>query len=73
MSDLPIRVVVVEDNPQIRRFVSDAVRKSGCMASETATARAGLEAIAAGDAHLVILDLDLPNMNSINFIRELQL
>ena len=73
MSDVPIRVVVVEDNPQIRRFVSDAVRKSGCMASETATARAGLEAVAAGDAHLVILDLGLPDMNGVDFIRELRL
>ena len=73
MSDVPIRVVVVEDNPQIRRFVSDAIRKSGCMASETATARAGLETVAAGDAHLVILDLGLPDMSGIDFIRELRL
>ena len=73
MSNVPIRVVVVEDNPQIRRFVSDAIRKSGCMASETATARAGLETVAAGDAHLVILDLGLPDMSGIDFIRELRL
>jgi len=73
VNDVPISVVVVEDNPEIRRFVSDAVRKSGCMASETATARAGLEAVAARDVHLVILDLGLPDMNGIDFIRELRL
>ncbi|MEF8706979.1 MAG: response regulator, partial [Candidatus Accumulibacter sp. UW27] len=72
MNETPIRVVVVEDNPQIRRFVSDAVRKSGCTASEAATARVGLAAIAADEAHLVILDLGLPDMNGIDFIREVR-
>ena len=73
MNAASARVVVVEDNPQIRRFVCDAVRKSGCLASEAGTARAGLEAVAAGDAHLVILDLGLPDMSGIDFIREVRL
>lgn len=73
MNAASARVVVVEDNPQIRRFVCDAVRKSGCLACEAGTARAGLEAVAAGDAHLVILDLGLPDMSGIDFIREVRL
>ena len=73
MNAASARVVVVEDNPQIRRFVCDAVRKSGGLACEAGTARAGLEAVAAGDAHLVILDLGLPDMSGIDFIREVRL
>lgn len=66
------RVVVVEDEPQIRRFVCEAVRKEGCASVEADTARAGLEAIAGGGVQLVILDLGLPDMNGIDFIRELR-
>ncbi|HEX5802837.1 MAG TPA: response regulator [Azospira sp.] len=66
------QVVVVEDEPQIRRFVCDAVRKEGCLPVEAGSGRAGLDA-AAGDAvRLVILDLGLPDMNGIDFIRELR-
>jgi two-component system KDP operon response regulator KdpE len=66
------RVVIVEDEPQIRRFVSEAVRKEGCTAVEAGTARAGLDAIASGGMQLVILDLGLPDMNGIDFIRALR-
>lgn len=66
------KVVVVEDEPQIRRFVCEAVRKEGCTAVEAGTARAGLDAIAAGGVRLVILDLGLPDMNGIDFIHELR-
>ncbi|MEW6515102.1 MAG: response regulator [Pseudomonadota bacterium] len=67
------RVVVVEDEPQIRRFVSDAVRKEGCIVVEAGTARAGFDAVAAGGVQLVVLDLGLPDINGIDFIRELRI
>lgn len=65
-------LLVVEDEPQIRRFVCEAVRKEGCAAVEAGTARAGLDALGAGGVQLVILDLGLPDMNGIDFIRELR-
>lgn len=70
MSELPSRVVVVEDEPRIRRFVGDALRKAGCVPAETATAGEGLDA--ARDSQLVILDLGLPDMDGVAFIRELR-
>jgi two-component system KDP operon response regulator KdpE len=72
MSEIAVRVVVIEDDLQIRRFVSAAVRKSGCTAVEAGTARAGLDAVAAEETQLVILDLGLPDMSGIDFIRELR-
>ncbi len=68
----PVRVVVVEDEPQIRRFVCEAVRKEGCLPVEAGSGRAGLDAVAAGEATLLILDLGLPDMNGIDVIRELR-
>ena len=65
------RVIVVEDEPRIRRFVCDALRGEGCMPVEAASARLGLDAIREREAQLVILDLGLPDMDGIAFIREL--
>jgi two-component system KDP operon response regulator KdpE len=66
------KVVVVEDEPQIRRLVCEAVRGEGCAPIEAGTARAGIDAVARGGVHLVILDLGLPDMNGIEFIRALR-
>lgn len=72
MSEAKAQVIVVEDEPQIRRFVCDALRRDGCIATEAGTARRGLDEAAAGKADLVILDLGLPDMNGIDFIRDLR-
>jgi len=72
MSEAPPRVVVVEDEPRIRRFVGDALRKAGSIPVEAATAREGLDAAAGPGVQLVILDLGLPDMDGVAFIRELR-
>ncbi|MDP1525592.1 MAG: response regulator [Rhodocyclaceae bacterium] len=66
------RVVIVEDDLQIRRFVRDAVAKAGCTAIEAGTGQQGLAAIAAEETQLLILDLGLPDMNGVDLIRELR-
>jgi two-component system, OmpR family, KDP operon response regulator KdpE len=66
------RVVIVEDDLQIRRFVRDAVTKAGCDAVEAGTGQQGLAAIAAAETRLLILDLGLPDMNGVDLIRELR-
>ena len=72
MSETIARVIVVEDEPQIRRFVCDALRREGCAPVEAATARQGLDELARGKADLVILDLGLPDMDGIEFIRDMR-
>jgi two-component system KDP operon response regulator KdpE len=72
MNETTARVIVVEDEPQIRRFVGDALRREGCASIEAATARQGLDELARGKADLVILDLGLPDMNGIEFIRDMR-
>ena len=71
MSD-PATVLVVEDEPQIRRFVCDAVGRAGCTTVAAGSGRQGLDVVGAGDVQLVILDLGLPDMNGIDFIRALR-
>ncbi len=72
MSEARTRVIVVEDEPQIRRFVCEALRREGCAPVQAGTARQGLDEAAMGKTDLVILDLGLPDMDGIEFIRELR-
>jgi two-component system KDP operon response regulator KdpE len=66
------RVMVVEDEPRIRHFVCDALRGEGCQALESGSARQALPALREKDVQLVILDLGLPDMDGVSFIRELR-
>ena len=72
MSEQTPRILVVEDEPQIRRFVCEALSKNACEAVEASSARHGLDIIAAGGVALVILDLGLPDMDGVAFVRNLR-
>lgn len=64
-------VLVVEDDSQIRHFVSGALRREGFVVTEAGTAGGGL-AIAAEGVDLVVLDLGLPDFGGLEFIRRLR-
>lgn len=68
----PARVVVVEDEPRIRRVVCDALHGEGCVPVEAGTAARARESIREPGVQLVILDLGLPDMDGVALIRELR-
>ncbi|MCM8594439.1 response regulator [Accumulibacter sp.] len=72
MNDAVIRVAVVEDDSPIRSLVCEAVRRADFVPAEAETAGMGLELVADQDIRLVILDLGLPDMSGLDFIRELR-
>src|SRR5215207_9456055 len=65
-------IVVVEDEPAIRRGVVDALRVVGYPVSEAADGDAGLEAALRRDVGLVLLDLLLPRRDGLNVLAELR-
>jgi DNA-binding response OmpR family regulator len=65
-------VVVVEDEPAIRRGVVDVLRLSGYQVKEAADGVAGLEAALRLDVDLVLLDLLLPKMDGLTVLSELR-
>jgi len=65
-------VLLVEDEPQIRRFVRLALEGQNCDVTEAATAAAGMLAAGEKQPDLVILDLGLPDRDGLDFIRELR-
>jgi two-component system, OmpR family, KDP operon response regulator KdpE len=69
---VPARVLVIDDEPQIRRFLDISLRAQGYRVEAAATGGAGLQALAAHGADLVILDLGLPDRDGQDVLRELR-
>jgi two-component system KDP operon response regulator KdpE len=72
MSAITGKVLVVEDEPRIRRFVCDALSREGCTTFEAGNVVEGLETAAAQQPELVILDLGLPDASGLEFIANLR-
>lgn len=68
----PAKVLIVEDEKQIRRFVRVAVEEEGCQVAEAETMSQGLLEAGARQPDLLILDLGLPDGNGIDLIRDLR-
>ena len=66
------RIVVVEDEPAIRRGVSDALRLSGYEVTEAPDGVAGLHEAAAAGVDLVLLDIMLPKRDGLEVLSELR-
>lgn len=66
------RVLIIDDEAQIRRFLGISLRAQGHRVSEAASGRAGLESLATQGADLVILDLGLPDLDGVEVLRELR-
>lgn len=69
---MPVHVVVVEDEPAIRRGVVDVLRLSGYVVDEAADGQTGLELATKGPIDLVLLDLLLPKMDGLDVLRDIR-
>ncbi|MBI5108630.1 MAG: two-component system response regulator KdpE [Rhodocyclales bacterium] len=68
----PARVLIIEDEKQIRRFVRVAVEEEGCQVTEAETMAQGLVQAGVRQPDLLILDLGLPDGNGIDLIHNLR-
>lgn len=68
----PIRVVIIEDEPAIRRFLRAGVPASEVDWVEAATAAEGIHLVAHKHPHAVLLDLGLPDRDGLEVLRELR-
>jgi two-component system KDP operon response regulator KdpE len=65
-------VVVVEDDPQIRRFLRTVLPAEGFDVHEAETGERGLVEAATRKPDLVILDLGLPDLDGVEVVRRLR-
>src|SRR5262245_5354185 len=73
MADIPAaRLMVVDDEPQIRKFLDIGLRSQGYAVRSASTGRQALEALKAHGADLVILDIGLPDLDGHDVLREIR-
>ena len=66
------RILVIDDEPQIRRFLDISLRAQGYRVETAADGGAGLAALATHGADLVILDLGLPDRDGHEVLADLR-
>lgn len=64
--------LLIEDEPQIRRFVRAALEEEGWLVHEAATAQRGLADAGTRSPDLIILDLGLPDGDGMDLIGEIR-
>jgi len=69
MSAYKPRILVIDDEPQMHRFLGPALTAAGFEALRADTGEAGLRMIAAGSPDAVVLDLGLPDMDGKDLLR----
>jgi two-component system, OmpR family, response regulator len=65
------RILLVDDEPRIRDFVSRALETAGYAVDAACSGTEGLRQAAAGDYDLIILDLIMPDMDGRVFLAQL--
>ena len=68
----PVRVLVVDDEPQIRRFLEISLRAQGYAVELADRAQAGIDALATHGADVVVLDMGLPDRDGLDALREIR-
>lgn len=67
-----IRILVIDDEPQIRRFLEISLRAQGYVVELADGATAGLGALATNGADLVVLDMGLPDRDGLDVLRDIR-
>jgi len=66
------RVLVIDDEPQIRRLLKISLEKKGYEVHETATGLEGMQAIQSIRPDIVLLDLGLPDKDGAEILAEIR-
>jgi two-component system KDP operon response regulator KdpE len=68
----PLRILVVDDEPAIRRFLRAGLGAQGYLISELETGLPVVDVVHRGGTDLIILDLGLPDMDGLEVIRRIR-
>jgi signal transduction histidine kinase/DNA-binding response OmpR family regulator len=68
----PACVLVVDDDPTVRRLVAETLSRDGLEVIEAADGEGGLEAVAARRPDVIVLDLIMPGVDGLAVLEQLQ-
>ena len=72
MNKFTARILIVEDDPQIRNFISYVLSAEGFASDNAATAQSAMTLLAANVYDLMLLDLGLPDYDGMDVIRKVR-
>ena len=72
MGNIGPRILIIDDETQIRRFLRVALTSHGYVVKDVGTGQEGLDEIAMFAPDLVILDLGLPDLDGLEVVRLLR-
>jgi len=70
-----ITVLIVDDSSVMRKIVERALRQAGldlARVVEAGSGREGLEALSRDPADLIVSDINMPSMDGLEFLRQIQ-
>jgi two-component system KDP operon response regulator KdpE len=67
-----VTVLVIDDEPQVRRFLRTSLASTGYRLVEAATGEAGLASAKSHSPDLILLDLGLPDIDGVEVTRRLR-
>lgn len=65
-----VRVLIADDDPNIRRIIALSLQKEGYQTTDASDGREALEVMRAGQADLVLLDLMMPKVTGWEVLSE---
>lgn len=68
----PVTILTIDDEPQLRRVIRNALEQADTRVLEAATGREGIDLAAARRPDLVVLDLGLPDIGGADVCREIR-
>ena len=68
----PLRILIIEDEPPIRRFLRTALSAQGYRIEEAETGESALEFLKCNPVDLIVLDLGLPGIDGLEVIERLR-
>lgn len=66
---IPARIMVIEDDPAIRRLLRVTLERAGHAVAEASTAREGLSLLGIEKPQVVLLDLGLPDRDGLELVQ----
>lgn len=68
----PLRILVVDDEPAILRFLRASLESQGYVVAEAADGGSALQILRRNATDLVVLDLGLPDMDGLDVVRKIR-